>query len=233
MIQTVLLAIIGLLGVYIVYLHIRIIRKNLLIETIIKKITGIEKELDAREIKKFIGELHNFNLKRAVSEDRLFNEDILSFIFGDGRNLKTYIHYTMDQAVAETILKEGFRFADTFHKTALQVSEDKLDLMIKHNNKKYYGDYIIVICIAEEIIKLYTEEMERAGLRNYSYENILTEKQPEKGENSESIFLLPKQFIKGYLNYKTGEIHANGSFDPGYTSPGFSENIRKLTVKGF
>jgi hypothetical protein len=125
-------------------------------------------------------------------------------------------------------MNEGFRFVESFHKTALHISNDKLDLMIKHNNKKYYGDYVIVICISNEIVRYYSTELERSGIIDYSFENVLTEDLPEKNENSDNVFLLSAHFIKGYVNYRTGEIVQNPSFNPGYSSPGFSNNISKL-----
>jgi hypothetical protein len=134
----------------------------------------------------------------------------------------------MDEQVALNILSEGFKFVDSFYKTALPVSNDRLDLLIKHNNKKFYGDYIIVICIANEIVRLYSDEIEMAGIKNYSFENILTESPPFKNENAEITYLLPSQYIKGYINYRTGEIITNPVFNPLFSSPGFSQNINRI-----
>lgn len=226
--QTVLMILIVLLAGYIIFLHIQLVRKNILIEAIVKKISGIEKDLSVQEIKKFVSELHNFNIRTTIFDDKLFDDDIVEFIFGTGKDSRTYIHYTMDDEVAKKIMNEGFRFVESFYKTALPISNDKLDLMIKHNNKKYYGDFIILICISNEIVKYYSSELENSGIKDYSFENVLTEISPEKNENSDNVFLLPSKFVKGYVNYRTGEIVQNPAFDPGFTSPGFSENITRL-----
>jgi hypothetical protein len=226
--QTVLLVLILVLAAYVIFLHVQLVRKNIIIESIVKKVSGIEKEFSVQEIKKFLNELHNFNLRSFLLEDKLFDENIFDFIFASLKDSRIYIHYTMDEDIAAKIMNEGFRFVESFYKTALQVSNDKLDLMIKHNNKKYYGDYIIIICISNEIVSLYSQELERSGIRNYSLENVLTENPPEKNENSDNVFLLSAHFIKGYVNYRTGNIVQNPSFNPGFSSQGFRDNINKL-----
>lgn len=230
--QTILLAVIVLLSGYIIYLHLQLVKKTLLIESVVKKLSGMDRELSPDEIKKFIAELHTFNSRISFLEDKLFDPNVLGFLLGGEEKSRIYIHYTMDINVAGNILREGFRFVESFYKTALPVSNDRLDLMIKHNNKKFYGKYIIAICISEEIVSRYTAELESSGIKEYSFENILTEKPPEKNDNADTIYVLPPQFIKGYINYRTGEIVTNPQFNPGFISPGFSENIKKLKESG-
>lgn len=219
-----------LLAGYIIYLHLQLVRKNILIEYIIRKISGKEKDLTTHEIKKLINGLEYHSDLKPDTKDRLFEDDIFNFIFENEKESMIYIHYTKEESVADTILKEGFRFTETFHKTALQVTRDKLDLMIKHNSKKLYGDFIIVICISLDIIKRYTAEMENAGIRNYSFENILSEIPESLSEKHEPAFLLPNQFIKGYINYKTGSTRVNPGFNQAFSSPVFSMNI--ISLKG-
>jgi hypothetical protein len=226
--HTVLLILILILAGYIIFLHVQLVRKNLLIESIIKKISGIEKDLSVTEIRKFINELHNFNYRSFLFNDKFFEDSILDFIFSTLNDANTYIHYTLEEDIARKIMTEGFRFVESFHKTALAVSNDKLDLLIKHNNKKYYGDYVIIICIANEIVSHFSSELERLGIVNYSFENVLTENPPQKNENSDNVFILSAHYIKGYVNYRTGEIVRNPSFDPGFSSSGFSSNISRL-----
>jgi hypothetical protein len=228
MTQIILLIVIIMLAAYIIFLHIQLIRKNLLIESIARKVSGIERALKPDELKKFINELHKFNIRTSLTDDKLFDEKVFNFIIDSKKDKNTYLHYTMDEQVALSILSEGFRFTDSFHKTALPVSDDKLDLLINHNNKKYYGDYIIVISISNEIVAFYASELQNAGIKDYSFENILTEAPPVKNENSETTYLLPSQYIKGYVNYRTGEVISNPVFNPGFTSPGFSENIMRI-----
>jgi len=226
--QTILLLVIVILAAYIIFLQVQLVRKNILIESIARKVSGIEGTLKPDELKNLINELNNFHNRTSVPDDRLFEDKLLSFITDNESNRRTYIHYTMDEHVALRILGEGFQFADSFYKTAISVSNDKLDLLIKHNNKKYYGDHIIVISISNEIVRYYSEALDNAGITNYSFENILTETPPFKNENSEMIYLLPAQYIKGYINYRTGEVITNPAFNPAFSSPGFIDNIKRL-----
>lgn len=225
--QTILLIVITLMAGYIIYLHIQLVRKNILIESIARKVSGSERTLKPDELKKFINELHNFNIRTSLIDDKLFEDKLMNFIFdNEAADKRTYVHYTMDEQIALNILGEGFKFVDSFYKTAIPVSNDRLDLLIKHNNKKFYGDYIIVICIAYDIVRKYSDEIENAGIKNYSFENILTEAPPTRNENSEMLYLLPSQYIKGYINYRTGEVITNPVFNPAFSSPSFTQNIK-------
>jgi len=231
--QISLLIIIILLLIYIVYIQIRLTDRNRIIESIIEKLTGTESKLSNDELSRLISELPPANIKRVQPEDKLFDEKSMNFIFGNTAGSRVYIHYTGDEETAEKIIEEGFRFTDTFHRTALLVTNDRLDLMIKHNTRKFYGRYIIVITISDETVMRYTGELEKAGIVNYSFESILTEVPPQKNENSETVFILAPPFVKGYINYLTGEFRENPRFDPSYNSPQFSRNIKRIRESGF
>lgn len=207
-----LLTVILLLLLYIAWLHIKLIKRDIRADSLIKQIAGPNKSDRIGEIR----------------DERIFDENIIKFIFESEKETRVYLHYTKLRTDAENIINEGFRFVESFYRTAFHVTNDKLDLMIKHNSKKYFGDYAVVICIANKIIKHYIDQITKAGLKNCNYENILTEKPPEKNENTETIYTLPSKYIKGVINHRTGEIIKNPDFDPGYSSPWFDENIKNL-----
>ena len=74
-----------------------------------------------------------------------------SFIYKKDEPLKTFIHYTEDEEVAKYILKDGFKFQNSFHKTA-EFLDDKWSLeSYNHYRQKCYGDNIIVIKIPQII----------------------------------------------------------------------------------
>jgi hypothetical protein len=225
--QNLYLVIIASLIIYVIFLNIQIVKKNVFIESTVKRISGIDKDVKMDELIKFLKEIKKLDYYSSFFDDKLFNDESLNYIFKDVNCSAIYIHYTKDEADAKNILSEGFRFADSFYKTALTVSNDKLDLIIKHNSRKYFGDYLILICISNKIIKKYSAEMEKAGMNNSFIENILTETAPVRNENSDLVFLLPNQFIKGYINHRTGEIFDNPAFDSEYSSPGFMDNINR------
>ena len=226
--QSVYLLIISCLIIYIIFLHIQMVKKNVFIETTVKRLTGIEKNWKMDELLKFLEEIKKLSYYSSFFNDKLFEEKTLSYILENVSDSKIYIHYTKEEADAKSIITNGFRFADTFYKTALPVSNDKLDLIIKHNSRKYFGDYLIIICISNKVIDSYTSELDKAGINNNFIENILTETPPVINDNSDLVFLLPEQFIKGYFNHKTGEIVQNPYFNPKYISPGFKSNIDRM-----
>jgi hypothetical protein len=138
------------------------------------------------------------------------------------------MHYTRDEADARNIVRVGFRFANSFYKTALPVTRDKLDMIIKHNSQKYYGHYLVILSISKDIVNRYSAEIKKAGLKNISYENLLTTEPPLRNENSEPVYLLPNKFVKGYINHITGEITKNPEYDPAYNPPVFEKNLLSM-----
>lgn len=223
-----LLIIIGLL-VYVIYLQLQLSRKNIFIETTVNRLSGIEKTRSMDEMVEFLKSMNNTSLHNPLISDKFLEENTTNFILENDNKLKIYMHYTRDESDAQNILKTGFRFANSFYKTALPVTRDKLDMIIKHNSQKYYGHYLIIISISSETVKYFSAEIKKAGLKNISFENILTESAPLRNENGEPVYLLPHQFIKGYINHLTGEITKNPDYDPSFNSSVFEKNL--LTIK--
>ena len=218
-------AIITGLLVYIIFLNIQLSKKNIFIETTVKKLSGIEKTGSMEEMMEFLKELNKAGLYKPLTPDKFLEESTTNFILENDDKLKIFMHYTRDEADARNILKVGFRFANSFYKTALPVSRDKLDMIIKHNSQKYYGHFLVIISISDEIARKYSTAIKTAGIRNVSFENIITDEQPVRNENSELVYLLPHQFIKGYINHLTGEITKNPDYDPAYSSQAFGKYL--------
>jgi hypothetical protein len=223
--QIILLLLVGALIIYSIFLQVRLTQKNIFIESTVKKLSGIEKSRNLEEMMAFLNELQKLSQYSSYFTDKLLDKETTEFIFENDKELNIYMHYTLEETDARNIIQNGFRFADSFYKTALPVTKDKLDLKIKHNSKKYYGDYIIIICIANDIVNFYSMEINRAGITGYSIENILTEMPPARNDNSDLVYQLSSKFVKGYINYRTGEIVKNPLFDPWYNSPEFRKNI--------
>lgn len=226
--QIVLLLLIIALVVYSVYLQVQLTRKNIFIEATVKRLSGIEKSRSMDEMMAFLGEIQKLSRYSSYFSSKILEKDTTDFIFENYTEMKTYMHYTMEESDARNILANGFRFVDSFYKTALPVTKDNLDLKIKHDSRKFFGDYLIIICISNDIVNYYSLEMEKAGIKNHSFENILTELSPSKNENSDLTYQLSNKFIKGYINHKTGEIIKNPEFDPWYNAPAFKKNLETL-----
>lgn len=163
-----------------------------------------------------------------IKKSKLLEPEILNFLFEEEENLLCFIHYTKDESIANRILSEGFLYTESFYNTAEQVTSDKLDLMYKHNMFKYYGSYIIVINISKEVSSFYFEVLKKNPKIRANVENILTEVPPKMNDNNDKVYLLPIQYIKGYVNYETGKIVTNSKYNPKYNSPVFAENIKQL-----
>jgi hypothetical protein len=228
MMSIVYLIIICVLIIYIIYLHILLVRKNIYIESTVNRLTGIEKKWKMDELLSFLEEIKKLNYYSTFFSDKLFDEETLSYILEDVSDTKTFIHYTKEEKDAKSIAANGFRFVDSFYKTALPVLNDKVDFINKHNGRKYYGDWLIIISISNKILEEYASRMKEAGISNYAVENVITEVPPVKDENSDLIYVLPRQFIKGFINHRTGEIFKNSDFNSSYTSEVFLKNIEKI-----
>lgn len=222
--------IVALLG-YIIFLHIQLAKKDIFIESTVRRLSGIEKSRSMDEMMAFLLEIQKSSQYSSFFTDKLLDDSTINFIFENDKDLRIYMHYTKDEDDAKSILRDGFKFTDSFYKTALPISKDKLDMIIKHNSRKYFGEYLIIISISNDVINFYSMELEKAGIKNFVFENILTEAPPVRNENSDLIYQLASQFIKGYINYRTGEIVNNPGFDPWYNSPGFMNNIVRLKNK--
>jgi hypothetical protein len=222
-----LIVILVLLG-YIIFLHLQLTKKNIFIETTGRRLSGIGKNHNMEEMMSFLQEIEGLSQYSSFFTDKLLEDSTLKFILESGKNMRSYIHYTKNEFDARSILENGFRFADSFYKTALPVTKDKLDLKMKHNSRKLFGDYIIVICISADVANYYAYELEKARIKNVSFENILTENLPFKDDNSDLIYELSAKFVKGFVNHRTGVIIKNPCFDPFYNSPNFLRNIDLL-----
>lgn len=222
---------IAILLAYIVYLHIQNAKKNIFIESTIKRLTGIDKDWSSEEMMKFLYEIRKNRQYGSFFTDKLFEEKPLNFLLENEKDSKIYMHYTKEESDARNIIKEGFRFVDSFYKTALPVTLDRLDLMIKHNSRKSFGDYLIILCMADKIFDHYSARLEINGLKGVAVENVLTESEPYRNENSDLVYLLPNRFVKGYINHRTGEIEGNPSYNPSYDSPAFEMNLRSLKTR--
>jgi hypothetical protein len=194
-------------------------------------LSGIEKSQSMEEMMSLLSEIQRSAQYRSYFTDKLFTDNTIDFIFDNGGGYKTYIHYTKEESDAKSILQSGFMFTESFYKTALPVTKDKLDLTVKHNSRKFFGNYLIIICISNDIVNFYSMELEKAGIKNYYFENVLTDNLPSQNDNSEIVYQLSPRFIKGYINYKTGDISKNPEFDPWYNSPEFMKNIGLLKSK--
>ena len=217
--------VVGILLCYVAYLHYQLNKKNSLIELMVGKLTKLEKEWDTQHVLNLLEKLRLLSNENIVKRDRLFDEQVMKFLFANEDDSKIFAHYTKDEKVARKIFDEGFMFVDSFEKTVEQIINDSVDLTYKHNVRKYYGKYIIVICISNDIYNHYDSELKRLDKHNIQVEQILTEVSSCFNDNQDEVFTLSKHFIKGFVNYETGEVELNPKFKPYFNSPAFADNL--------
>ena len=220
--------IIILLFIYIFYLHIQLAKKNSLLKSFYDKIEKPSSKLEKKDIIQFLKNLKNPEFSGVVTKDKILDKKFSDFLFENDTEIKLFLHYTAKENVAEKIVSEGFKFVNSFYKTAEYIYNDELYLIHRHHEHKQYGHYVIVICISKDTYNHYSDELGRLKAKNIAVEQILTETPPYTDENSDEIYTFPKQFIKGYFNYMDGTIVENPEFDFNYHSQKFEDNLKHL-----
>src|SRR5660398_143550 len=78
--QILYLIIIAGLIIYIIFLHFQMVRKNIFIESTVKKLTGIEKHWKMDELLKFLEEIKKLSYYSSFFNDKLFEDETLNYI---------------------------------------------------------------------------------------------------------------------------------------------------------
>lgn len=217
-----------LLFAYVVYLQLQLTKKNNILKSVYEKIDKPNSKLNKDDIIRFLENIKNPDYSGVVTKDKFLDKKVSSFLFDNESEVNLFLHYTTSENVAETILRNGFKFVNSFYKTAEYIYNDELYLIHRHHEHKQFGAYVIVICISKELFRKYTSELNKIKSKNIAVEQLLTETPPSLDENAEEVYTLPKQFIKGYFNYTDGEIVRNPDFDANYNSDSFKNNLQKL-----
>ena len=217
-----------ILIVVIGYLYIQLKKKNRYIELIFDKLKIQDPELGKEELINILSKLQIVELKKIVTKDKFFNDNILNYIFEDTKDKVLFLHYTQEKSVANKILEKGFQFRYSFYKTAYKITQDRLDLIYKHSRSKYFGKNVLILSISTEIYNYYTEELNKISPPEVFVEQILTEVPPFHDENNDVVYAFSNKFVKGYFNYETGEIINNPEFNPNYNCDIFRKNLTRL-----
>ncbi|MGM0406867.1 MAG: hypothetical protein ACQERU_02735, partial [Bacteroidota bacterium] len=189
--------IIVILFIYIIYLHLQLSKKNFLIKSYLEKHGVSNNEVKKEDILRVLEKLRNPNDNEIVTKDKMLDRKFSHFLFEDYNEIKLFLHYTAKEYVAKKIIDEGFKFVNSFYKTAENIYNDELFLIHRHHEHKQYGHYVIVICISKDLYNYYSEALNKIKAKNTAVEQILTEKSPYTDENADEIYILPKQYIKG------------------------------------
>lgn len=221
------LIIIAVLIVYVGFLHFQLHKKNQLLETLLKNRVGVDNILSKEGIEKIIRQVKEGQKEPEVKPSKIFEDNIQDFILKDEETEILYVHYTKNQDIAQKICDEGFIFADSFHKTAELVTSDKLDFVYKHYLRRQFGNFVLIIAIGKEVYNHYQNIIKQSN-KIVNVEQVISKKLKDSDENSDEVFRLPKDFIKGYINSETGEIFINANFNPNFNSSDFEKNLFAL-----
>jgi hypothetical protein len=221
------LIIISVLLIYIGFLHYQLHKKNQFLEKLLKKQIGEDSILSSETIETIVHKIKEAQKEAQPNQNKIFEDNIQNFILKDEDKQVLYVHYTKNKEVAEKICNEGFIFAESFHKTAELVTNDKLDFVYKHYLRRQFGKYVVVLAIGKEIFNHYINEIKQSN-KILNIEQVISTKLHESDDNTEDVYKLPNAFIKGYVNSETGEIFENSNFNPQYNSPDFMKNILAL-----
>ena len=163
--------------------------------------------------------------------DNFFSSKIQNFIFEEEDNCNIFIHYTNNIDFAMNIIKEGFEFLSPFDKTTNSVKNNSVDLAYSHYIRKPYGDYIVILAISQEIYDLYNSKIPKNTDKYIRVEEIICEKNNFNNEDDDEIYTMSNKYIKGFINYKTGDIIKNIEFNPYFNSIIFETRLVEFLNK--
>ena len=112
-IQIVIIIIIVVLMGYIVLLRLQISKKNIFIESAFRRLSGIENSPGLDKMREFLLEIQKIKWFTTFYKERFLDDSMIDFILENDKDLKIYLHYTRDETDAKSILKDGFKFANS------------------------------------------------------------------------------------------------------------------------
>lgn len=182
------------------------------------------------KFREIIGENKHKHKNFAV-EDYFLSENIRNFLFDDENDVRIFLHYTAQESTAKKIIKNGLLYTYAFDKTATPVKNNNVDLNYIHYVRKQFGDFVVVIGISKTLYNKYIKLINDMDANILRVEEVLCEQTIRKNDEGEWMFTLSNKFIKGYCNYRTGEIVKNPNYTPDYDTGKFLENIKMFIDK--
>ncbi len=160
--------------------------------------------------------------RNGISGDILLFRD---FIRGSDE-LYTFLHNTHSAEMAQKIMEEGLLFENHLLNTSDHVSgTDLVELNYFRMIRKYYGDYTLVIQISSRLVEDFSRRLKET---HYHFSEALSKTRPPYSKEDTPLYLLPKQFIRGYYDHNRKSGVDNPAFDPYYFPLYFEDNLQRL-----
>ena len=156
----------------------------------------------------------------------VLSEEVKKFLFPGDEDVAMFSHRTVSREIADKIIEYGFKYYDSFQKTTDEIIDDIVYLTYWDTLRKQYGGHIVVIAINKKFLNRIQKEIQP----KYEAQQVLSTsiRDDEKNNGDEMSYLLPRQFVKGHIDRKTGEIIVNIDYDPLYTPIDLQDRIKKL-----
>ena len=134
-------------------------------------------------------------------------ETLFSFIRKSLSDSRVYIHFTRERSVSEKIMREGFRYSDSFDKTAAELSPSKIDIKYKYQLYRDYGSFLIVICIP-----LKRFDAHKSGGMDTKHDTLYNLGLSELDPREELEYQLAPKYVLGYIDLEENRIYKNENY---------------------
>lgn len=161
----------------------------------------------------------------SYDSDYFLNPDIQNFIFEHENDADIFLHYTSEKEIVENILEKGFEFL-AFSKTTVPMINDTININYNHMLRKPFGKFVVVLNIGKKVSKKYSDLITKSGNKELKVEEVLLEKATYQIDFNENVYTLHHKFIKGFVNYTTGEIIKNPNFDRNFDDSSFEKFLK-------
>lgn len=134
-------------------------------------------------------------------------ELISNYVNENFNSSRVFIHHTNDIEIAKKILSEGFLYTENFYKSTEELSSNEIDIIYKMQIHKFYGNYVIVICIPNYLFqKIKKEDI------NWNKDILEEIGVSESYQKNDFNYKLPSKYIKGYIDISNNQIINNSNY---------------------
>ena len=94
------LIIILILFIYIAFLHYQLMKKNLFLESIVEKLSSLDKGWNKDIILSFLKKLQSISSESIMKEDKILHDNILNYLI-ENKNCRTFVIFIRTQKIRD------------------------------------------------------------------------------------------------------------------------------------